>query len=57
MYGYVVHGLDGNIEAVFIYVTTFFIASQTINCIITYESRSRSRSKRVAFGTYRLEGG
>jgi hypothetical protein len=55
MYNCVAHGLDGNIEAMSIYVRTFFTASQTINCIITYEIK-RIR-KRVAVGTYRLEGG
>jgi hypothetical protein len=55
MYDCVAHGSDGNIEAMSIYVRAFFTASQTINCIIIYETISRSR--RVAFGTYRLEGG
>jgi hypothetical protein len=55
MYDCVAHGSDGNIEAMSIYVRAFFTASQTINCIVIYESRSRS--KRVAFGTYMLEEG
>jgi hypothetical protein len=43
MYNCVAHGSDGNIEAMSIYVRTFFTTSQTINCIIIYESRKKKQ--------------